>query len=173
VLFPARHAEVGDVTVSTRSVVEASIGELVLATVAIREILHDDFYSLDTHLQPGEQAERVTRDVVRFLDHLFADRLLFWRSADEPRIGGWRECREAGQTEPLVTDDRTYAVYLWSGPLPQWRATTAILGRRSIRDERDYRILVMSLNETGERGLRDAERELARGMIADYERRRH
>jgi hypothetical protein len=170
-VFPAQHADVGDVTVSTPGFAGSSIGEIASATIAIGHILSDTFYSLDTHLPAAERVDRVTRDVVRFLEHLFADRLLIWQSADDAHRRGWRECSEAEQFEPLVMDDRTYDVYLWSGPLPQWRATTAAFRRRAIRDERDYQILRVRLEDQGESALHGAERELARELVAEYERR--
>jgi hypothetical protein len=165
--FPARHPDVGDAIVSAQRFGES----VVAATVAIGDVLSDEFFSLDTHLDASEQAERVTSNVVRFLEHLFADRLVFWQSADQRRTRGWRECRDATQPEPLVSDDRTYDVYLWSGPLPQWRATTIIFGRRAIRDEREYGILLMCLNDPY-RAWDGAEQDLARQLIAQYERRR-
>ncbi len=172
VVFRAKHADVGDFTVSAPTVVEGSTGGIALAlvTITIGEILHDQFLNLDDHLAAADRAERVTRDVVRFLDHLFADQLLFWQSADVPRTCGWRECRDATEAEPLVLDDRSYDVYLWSRPLPRWRATTAILKRDVIRDERDYHILRERLHDPAEAGWQSADEARARRLIADYER---
>ena len=172
VVFRAKRADVGDVAVSIPRLAASSVNEIVSATVTIGEILVDDFTSLDTHLTAAQQAERVTGEVIRFLEHLFSDRLLFWKSADERGSRGWRECSDGKQAEPLVMDDRTYDVYLWSGPKPQWRATTAILSRGAIRDERDYQILQVRLDDPGAMGLHGEERMCAMRLIADYERDR-
>ncbi len=167
-VFRAQHPAVGDASVSAELVGPAA--DSPRATIAIGDILDDDFYSLDDHLPAAERARRVTREVVRFFEYLFADRLLFWRPADGHRTAAWRELAVAGQGEPLVTDGRSYQVYLWSGPLPAWRATTAILRRRTIRDERDYQILVACLEGPDARELSRSDLDLARRLVAQYDR---
>jgi len=171
-VFPAKHTDIGDASVSNPKFAPSSIGEIASAAVAVGDILADEFINLDTHLSAVQRAERLTRDVVRFLEHLFADRLVFWQAIDASRSRGWRESTDTGQREPLVSDDRTYDVYLWSGPLPQWRASTAILARGAIRDERDYEILRIRLEAPGESGLNGAEKELGRRLIAEFDRGR-
>src|SRR4029077_8330030 len=125
-VFPARHQEGGDVSVRG-----GGIETNFIATVAVGEILEDSFLNIDAHLESRERAERLTKDVVRFLDELFADRLLFWRSTDGRRAG-WRERGDAGYSEPLVLDNRAYRRYLWSGPLPVWQAIPTIFARGRI-----------------------------------------
>jgi hypothetical protein len=171
-IFAGKHDDVGDATVSAPVVNASPIGDVASATVAIGKVLCDEFFNFDVHLAAEERAVRLANDVVRFLEHLFADRLLFWQSADSQRVRGWRECADARLAEPLVTDDRTYDVYFWSGPLPQWRATTAILERRAIRDERDYQILLARLEDRGEGGLHGSAGLLAKHLISQYERGR-
>jgi len=165
-VFPARHPDVGDVSV----VVTGSEADLMV-TVAVGSIVSDHFHSFDDHLGADERAARVTKDVVRFLEELFADRLLFWRSTDGGSAA-WRERGVTGYTEPLVIDNRTYRLYLWSGPLAVWQAVPAIFGRGRIRDDREYQILATLLEKGGPSALDEAERETARRLVAEYERER-
>lgn len=167
-VFPAAHAEVGDVTVRGIETVASSIGTIVAVRVTIGEIVADEFVNFDAHLDGDERARRVTKDVVRFLEELFADRLVFWQSQDaDDGKRGWRERGNATEAEPLVLDDRTYRVYLWSGPVGEWRAVPAILGRGCIRTGREYEILRAQLDVEG--AIQPPDRDLARQLIADYE----
>lgn len=156
-VFPAKHPQVGDLTLSRP-------GGSVSVGITIGDALRDTLGNIDTHLPLVERAERLTRDVARFLQELFADRLLFWRSVDG-RNAGWRERGEAGHTEPLVLDDRTYNLYVWSRPLGPWRASTAILARGHIRDDREYQIALMVLEDAE---IETEAREHLRQMVADY-----
>jgi hypothetical protein len=169
-VFAPKHPEVGEVSVSALAVGPSSIGETVSATVAIGEIIVDSFRNFDSHLSLGQKAERVTKDIVRFLEELFADRLLFWKATDYRGGGGWRERGSSGHTDPLVLDDRTYRTYLWSAPLATWRATPHIFARGWIRDEREYQILLILLSAVEPGSLSEAERELAEKLVSDYER---
>ena len=163
-VFPAKHPKVGPLRVWA----PGRRGG-VAARLQIGEILNDEVSNYDAHLPFDQRVERVTSHVVRFLDHLFSDRLLFWKSSDEPRRGGWRERGAAGHTEPLVLDDRVYETYVWSSPLSVWRATPAILNRGRIRDERERHIVRSRLNDDGPNGFTAPERELAERLLADYE----
>jgi hypothetical protein len=165
-VFPARHPDVGDV-----SVVETGSEWDLSVTVAVGSIVSDHFHSFDRHLGADERAARVTKDVVRFLEELFADRLLFWRSTDGGRAA-WRERGDTGYSEPLVLDNCTYQPYLWSGPLAVWQAVPAIFGRGRIRDDREREILAILLEEGGPSELDEAERDVARRLVAEYERER-
>jgi hypothetical protein len=162
--FPAKHPEVGDASVRDTGI-EANFN----AIVAVGEIITDQFDNYDSHLDGRERAERLTKDVVRFLQELFADRLLFWRSTDG-RSAGWRERGDAGHSEPLVLDNRTYRTYLWSGPLSVWQAIPAIFARGRIRDDREYNIIAARLENLGPDGFEGAERDLASRLAADYTR---
>jgi hypothetical protein len=164
--FPAKHPQVGDVSVAG----SGSEGN-VIVTVAVGSILFDHFHSFDDYLEAHERVGRVTKDVVRFLEELFADRLLFWRSTDGGGAG-WRERGDTGYSEPLVLDNRTYERYLWSGPLAVWQAVPAIFGRGRIRDDREREILAILLEEGGPSALDEAERDIAGRLVAEYERER-
>jgi hypothetical protein len=170
--FPAKHPEVGEASVWVTEIHQSSFGTVLTAAVAIGEIIHDSFHNYDAHLDEGERAERVTKDVVRFLAELFADRLLFWRSTDGRRAG-WRERGDAGSSEPLVLDDRAYRTWVWSGPLSVWQAIPTILARGRIQDDREYQIIVTRLEDEGAEGFQGAERDLASRLAAEYDRVRN
>jgi hypothetical protein len=158
--FPAKHPDVGDARVW-----DEGLG----ARVAVGEIVGEHF-----HLWPSDDVkagtERIGKSVVRFLQELFADRLLFWQAVDS-RKAGWRERGEAGYSEPLVLDDRTYRTYLWSGPVSLWQATPAIFARGRIQDDREYQIMFVRLNDAGPDGFQGTERDVAGQLVAEYERR--
>jgi hypothetical protein len=81
----------------------SSIGPYLHVQLAIGTLLHDSFDSIDTHLPLDARVARVTRDVIRFLEKLFADQLLFWERIDGGGKG-WRECATSESLEPLVAD---------------------------------------------------------------------
>jgi hypothetical protein len=159
--FPATHPAVGDVSVAEAGTFSA--------IVQVGEIVWNHVHSYDDHLEADERLQRLTQEVVRFLEELFADRLLFWRSTDG-RNAGWRERGDVGHLEPLVLDNRIYQPYLWSGPLPVWQAVPAIFARGRIRNDREYEIVAILLEERGAAALDDAERDLARRVAAEYQR---
>jgi hypothetical protein len=103
-VFPAAHPDVGDVTIWDD-------GDE--ATVGISEITHGHFNPYDETLSEKQVAERVTSDVVEFLNDLFADRVLLWKSQDG-RSGGWRILGHDNAYSIMDGDDITY---LWSGPV--------------------------------------------------------
>jgi hypothetical protein len=144
------------------------LGGLVSAAVFVGDVMHDTFDSFDTHLPAPERAARVAGEVVRFLRELFEDRLLMWVSVDGRKCA-WRERGHAGHLEPLVLDDTTYHRYLWSGALPLWRATDAILARGRIADDHEHHLVRQRLDDTGARGVRRASRgprAPARGRVS-------
>ena len=161
--FAAVHDEVGDAKVWT--------GEHDV-TVAVGDILHDHFFNpyADDH-KTGLAIEGIVRDIVRFLEELFADRLLFWKSVDGG-TGGWRERGESGHLDPLVMDDRAYRTYLWSGPVGMWRATEGIFARGHIRDDREYEIMIGRLRGARDEPFQGVERDLAGRLVAEYEHKR-
>jgi hypothetical protein len=169
VTFAAAHTDVGDVRIARPIVGSSSIGEILYVEVAIGGIISNEFENFDSHLDMNQRAARLTGDVVRFLQELFADRLLFWKATDG-RNAAWRECANAVTVEPLVSDARTYRMYLWSGPLGEWRAIPGIFARRRIRDEREYQILSTLMAVTGPDALQGTERDLGLRLIADYDR---
>ena len=160
-IFPAAHPDVGDVSLS-----EGANGRD--AVVAIGDVARDDFFNpYEEERDTSAAAQGIARNVVRFLEELFGDRLLMWRSTDG-HTRGWRERGEAGHTAPLVTDDRTYHLFIWSRPLGIWQATPTVLARGRVCDDREYDIMVRRLNDDGFPAL---QRDLARRLVADYERR--
>ena len=126
------------------------------------------FTDYDFDRDPAERADRITKEVVRFLDELLKDRLLFWKATDG-RNAAWRERGDAGHAEPLVVDNRTYRRYIWSGPLGPWQGAPAILERGQIRDERDYYILSAFLRDTEVGSADESPRHLASRLVTAYE----
>lgn len=160
--FPAAHPDVGDLRVDA-----GPYG----VDVHIDDALHDSFHSYDAHLDDGERNRRLLNEVVRFLDELFADRLLFWKAAEEPGIG-WRERGFTGSFDPLVMDNRVYRVYLWSRPLGTWQALPVILGRGRIQSEREYELLLLQLREADREALDADTRARVTELVREYETRR-
>jgi hypothetical protein len=161
-VFPAAHPDVGDVRIS-----EGNGGG---ADVAVGDVARDHFFNpYEEERNTSEAAEGIARNVMRFLQELFADRLLMWRSTDG-RTRGWRERGDAGHTAPLVVDDRAYYTFIWSRPLGIWQATPTILARGRILDDREYEIMVHRVNDDGPGRLQVADRDLVRRLVADYER---
>ena len=163
-IFPAKHVDVGDVSVRDTGI-EGNLSVLV----SVGDIIADDFQNYDSHLQNRVREERLTADVVQFLHEILIDRLLVWRSTDG-RHAGWRERGNTGVSEPLVLDDRTYRLYVWSGPVAAWRASSTVFARGGIRDDREYQILKVRLADAGSDGFQGAERELASRLVTRYER---
>jgi hypothetical protein len=160
--FPAAHPDVGAASVweGTGSGVDVRVGD----------VAHDTFFNpYEEERGTPQAAEGIAKNVVRFLEELFADRLLMWRSADG-RTRGWRERGDAGHTAPLVVDDRAYHTYIWSRPLGIWQATPTILARGRILDDREYEIMVQRVTDDGPDRLQGGERDLARRIVAEYER---
>jgi hypothetical protein len=158
--FPAKHPDVGDARV---------FDECHGARVAVGEIAEEDFHLLPSD-DVKEATDRIAKSVVQFLQALFDDRLLFWKSIDG-RNAAWRERGDVGYSEPLVLDDRLYRTYLWSGPVSLWQATPTIFARGNIRDDREYQIMFGRLNDAGRDGFQGTERRVASQLVADYERK--
>jgi hypothetical protein len=161
-VFPAAHPDVG-----AASVWEGSGSG---ADIAVGDVAHDHFFNpYEEERGTPHAAEGIARNVVRFLEELFADRLLMWRSTDG-RTKGWRERGDAGHTAPLVVDDRAYYTCIWSRPLGIWQATPTILARGRILDDREYEIMVQRVTDDGPERLDPADRDRARHIVAEYER---
>jgi hypothetical protein len=162
-LFPAKHPDVGDVRVWA---------EPYSARLAVGEIVweHFNLNLWEPELDIKQASDRIANDVVRFLQELFTDRLLFWQSIDGKKAA-WRERGDVGYSGPLVIDDRLYRTYLWSAPLSLWQATPAIFARGHIRDDREYHIMFVRLNDAGPDGFQGTERDVASQLVADYERK--
>jgi len=80
------------------------------ATVCITEITHGHFSSYDDHLTVKGREEAIAGDVTEFLEALFADRVLLYRTPSRS-MGGWT--RLDISSEPPVKG-REY--FLWSHP---------------------------------------------------------
>lgn len=162
-VFPAAHPLVGAVRISDRG---------TSADVGVGDIAYDSFFNpYDEERGTADAVQGIAKDVIRFLDELFADRLLMWRSVDG-RTRGWRERGEAGHSAPLVIDDREYQLFVWSQPLGVWRATPVVLARGSIQDDREYEIVVQCVNNEGPDRIRGSELDALRRIVEEYERKR-
>jgi hypothetical protein len=100
-VFPAAHSDVGDVTI---------VDDGYEATIYIADITHGHFNPYDQALTEQQIADEVTSDVVRFLNDLFADRVLLFKSRDGGS-GGWRLL---GYDSEYSLDANTLT-FLWSG----------------------------------------------------------
>ena len=141
----------------------------LLINETLEDILKEFGQRCTVHVELKESG--IAKDVVRFLDELFADRLLMWRSVDG-RTRGWRERGDAGHSAPLVIDDREYQLFVWSQPLGVWRATPIVLARGSIQDDREYEIVVQRVNNEGPDRLQGSERDALRRIVEEYEKKR-
>lgn len=162
-VFPAAHALVGQVRIFDRD---------TSADLAVGDIAYDHFFNpYEAERGTADAVQGIANDVVRFLDELFTDRLLMWRSSDgrsrHPRVRG-----DAGHSAPLVIDDREYELFVWSQPLGVWRATPIVLARGSIQDDREYEIVVQRVNHEGPDRLPGSERDALRRIVEEYERKR-
>jgi hypothetical protein len=107
VVFPAKHPDVGDVRIWDEG------GEAVLV---IGDITDSHFYPCGVDL-PRDQIDRWVVDaVIQFLEALFSDKILLWKS---PRAGGWTrpDFQSPVAEDSWVRDLRKDALYyVWSGP---------------------------------------------------------
>ena len=158
--FQAAHPDVGDLTIRAD---EWSYS----VTILIGQIFGTHFSNYDTHLNAEERAAKLTKEVIWFLEQLFADRLLFWRAADG-RGSAWRERGDEGPLDPLVVDNRVYHPYLWSRPLVPWQAIPVIFGRGRVQTDREYEILVGYLRNPFTEDVNAAQREFAARLIGEY-----
>ncbi len=102
-VFPAVREEVGDVVV---------YDDGDEATVFVGTITHGHFDDYAEGVSEDERAVTVAESVADFLDALFADRVLLWRSG---RSGGWRVLDD--EEQPDVRSDAGTQFFLWSGPI--------------------------------------------------------
>jgi hypothetical protein len=101
-VFPAQHSAVGDVSIWDDGS-EAMVG--------IGEITHGHF-SHYGDVSAEQIHEQVAAGVVAFLQDLFADRVLLWKSSSG--AGGWKIVGADERFSLLGPGDQTY---LWSGPV--------------------------------------------------------
>jgi hypothetical protein len=102
-VIPGVHPAVGDVSIWDD-------GDE--ATVSVGEITHGHLRSYDSSLSPVESEQEVAAQVLGFLDELFADRVMLWKSPGGS--GGWRI---VGWAEDLPALDSDIQMFLWSGPI--------------------------------------------------------
>lgn len=100
-VFPAAHPEVGDLQI---------LDEGYEATVIVGPHTHGHFNPYNPQLTAREVAEHVTDSVLRFLDNLFADRVLIW--SNPGHSGGWKKA--PSDTTSLPSAARAF---VWSGPV--------------------------------------------------------
>jgi hypothetical protein len=105
-IFPAKHPDVGNVTV---------YDDGDEATVRIEKITHGHFSSYDESLSEAERDRWVTKCVFDFLDDLFADKVLLWVS-ESGRSGGWKVLRESLKPAD-VREGGDIRFFVWSGPV--------------------------------------------------------
>jgi hypothetical protein len=100
-VFPAAHPAVGDLEICDDG------DELI---VVAGNFTHGHFSDFDQTLTADEKQRRIVDAVLRFLDDLFADRVVLWGSHEAG--GGWYypEYCEAPEARPPE--------YVWSGPRP-------------------------------------------------------
>jgi hypothetical protein len=103
-VFPGIHEAVGDVSVWDD-------GEE--ATVGVGTITHGHFNPYDQSLTAEQVSIQVSEDVVGFLEDLFADKVLLWKSPDSGS-GGWRILGHDEQISLMDSEDITF---VWSGPV--------------------------------------------------------
>jgi hypothetical protein len=163
-VFPMAHPDVGDLRIGRVADEQFPLS----VDVTIGDALYYRFDNFDPPEEP-ERTARLTKYLAEFLDALFADRLLFWKAVNGGN-GEWRTGGDAAEYEPIVTDNRTYRRYVWSHPLPVWQAAPAIVRRGRIRDEREYQILVLSLDDEAPEPLEESARDAGRRLVAEYER---
>jgi hypothetical protein len=97
-IFPAAHAEVGDIQV-------CDDGDEV--TVYAGSFTHGHFANYDA-ISDEQKARLISEDVIDFLDAVFADKVAFWGS--HKGGGGWRRLDTGSQEKPRASE------YVWSGP---------------------------------------------------------
>jgi hypothetical protein len=83
------------------------------ATVAITQITHGHFNPYQK-MPESERDKWIAEAVIEFLDALFDDRVLFYRSPDR-RGGGWQIHNEKIDRSRPVPGTEHYECFVWSG----------------------------------------------------------
>lgn len=102
-VFPAKHPSVGELTIWDD-------GEE--ATVNIGEITHGHFNLYNPDLNQDQIDEGVSSQILDFLEDMFADKYLLWKSRDG-RSGGWQHLDHIDMPLERQTDAD---YFVWSGP---------------------------------------------------------
>jgi hypothetical protein len=103
-VFPAVHPAVGDVNIWDDD---------EEATVGIGDITHDHFNPYDPELTDEEANRWITDAVVKFLEQLFADRVLLQKG----RRSNWASITRFGDEDGIPPLREDAEGFLWSGPL--------------------------------------------------------
>jgi hypothetical protein len=107
--FPPAHPDVGNLYI-------ADDGDE--ATLFIGDLTHLQF---DFEAGEAEPEQRVVNDVLEFLDELFADRILIWKSRTMGGDGSL-PIEDASSFSGIKPDDLTY---VWSGPIKNPKGSDA------------------------------------------------
>jgi len=108
-VFPASHREVGDLTI---------FDDGDEATLFIGQITH---LHIDSDAEDNERETCITNDVVEFLDKLFSDRILIWKSRTTGADGAM-PIESGSLFSGIDVNDLTY---VWSGPIRNPKRETA------------------------------------------------
>ena len=104
--------------IATFNAIHPDVGDLNIwdhgqeATIAIGTLTHGHFNPYEPEYSQDKIDEEVTEDVLEFLNSVFSDKVLIWKSKDESR-GGWQRLDLGGEVRQFK-DDEEY--YVWSGP---------------------------------------------------------
>ena len=101
ITFPEMHSEVGAVVIQEHG------PELI---VRLGRFTHSHFGNYDQNLSSVEAAERVSENVVVFLERLFSDQIVLWGSRSE---GGFYTRSDPPAGPPPPHGPRC----VWSGPI--------------------------------------------------------
>jgi len=82
------------------------------ATIYIGKITHGHFNPYNAELSQEEIDNQVTEDVIDFLEDVFANRILLWKSKIRGS-GGWQHLDYVERPVALDSDSE---YYVWSGP---------------------------------------------------------
>ncbi len=99
-VFPAIHPEVGEIQIYDDG------DEL---TVVLGNFTHGHFSNYDEKLSIEQKAEQIIEEILKFLEELFADQIIFWGS--HQGSGGWYKKGECSEWKKEAKE------YVWSGPL--------------------------------------------------------
>lgn len=102
-IFPEIHSEVGNVEIYDDG------DEL---TVVVGNFTHTHFSNYDDNLSKEQKAEIIAEGLCKFLEDLFADRIIMWGS--HRGLGGHyrRDC-----TDLSIPIEINHTKFVWSGPL--------------------------------------------------------
>lgn len=102
-VFPAKHPAVGGIEI---------YDDGDEATVYIGDITHTHFNPYNHELTQDEIDQEVSEEVIGFLEDIFADQILFWKSKHSGS-GGWQHI-DLRETSIGLDEEAEY--FLWSGP---------------------------------------------------------